>query len=215
MDNQVVMQKKKGFRVVLFPLPYQGHLNPMLQLGNILHSVGFTITIIHTKFNAPNHSNYPHFTFYSIPDDSPETQSDTAEVQTVIDLIAILNRNCEGPFRDCLARMISDDSKEPIACIITDAHWYCTQAVANSFNIRRIVLRTSSLSSFLVFAAHPLCREKGYLSISNQGVSYLNHFIFCKFLGFVHSFVFEVLTYLHSVSFCQLFFFYTCGDRFR
>nr|XP_048325483.1 UDP-glycosyltransferase 76B1-like [Ziziphus jujuba var. spinosa] len=38
----------------------------MLQLANILYSKGFSISIIHTSFNSPNPSNYPHFTFHSI-----------------------------------------------------------------------------------------------------------------------------------------------------
>ncbi|MFS7958048.1 putative cytokinin 7-beta-glucosyltransferase [Helianthus anomalus] len=33
--------------IVLFPMPFQGHINPMFQLANILHTQGFKITIIH------------------------------------------------------------------------------------------------------------------------------------------------------------------------
>ncbi|PPD70856.1 hypothetical protein GOBAR_DD32266 [Gossypium barbadense] len=61
--NSVEMEQRKGRRLVLFPLPLQGHINPMFDLANILHSRGFSITIIHTTFNSPNPSNYPHFTF--------------------------------------------------------------------------------------------------------------------------------------------------------
>ncbi|MFS8012875.1 putative cytokinin 7-beta-glucosyltransferase [Helianthus anomalus] len=38
-------------RIILFPLPFQGHINPMLQLANILHTRGFKITIIHAEYN--------------------------------------------------------------------------------------------------------------------------------------------------------------------
>ncbi|KAI3793281.1 hypothetical protein L1987_35897 [Smallanthus sonchifolius] len=54
--------------LVLFPLPFQGHINPMLQLASILYTKGFKIIIIHTDFNSPNQSNYPQFTFRSISD---------------------------------------------------------------------------------------------------------------------------------------------------
>ena len=56
-------------------LPLQGHINPMLDLANILHYKGFSITLIHTNFNSPNPSNYPHFTFHSIQDGLPATEA--------------------------------------------------------------------------------------------------------------------------------------------
>uniref|UniRef100_A0A5B7C220 Uncharacterized protein n=1 Tax=Davidia involucrata TaxID=16924 RepID=A0A5B7C220_DAVIN len=152
-SNKTQMQQSRGHRVVLFPVPLQGHINPMLQLGNILHSKGFSITVIHTKFNSPNQSKYPHFTFQPIPDGLSENQA------VVSSLFTVLNINCVAPFRDCMTRLL----EEPIACLITDALWHFTQAVADSLGLPRIVLRTSSLSSFLAFAAFPLLRKNGYL----------------------------------------------------
>ena len=35
-------------RVLLFPLPFQGHINPMLQLADVLHGRGLAITVLHT-----------------------------------------------------------------------------------------------------------------------------------------------------------------------
>ncbi|KAM3739890.1 hypothetical protein ACB098_08G056900 [Castanea mollissima] len=59
---------QRSRRLVLLPCPFQGHINPMLQLGTILHSKGFSITITHTEFNSPNPSNHPNFKFLPIPD---------------------------------------------------------------------------------------------------------------------------------------------------
>ena len=156
------MQHKNGRRLILFPLPLQGHINPMLQLANILYTKGFSITIIHTQFNSPNSNNYPHFTFHSIPDGLLESE---ASISDVIALLTLLNVNCVTPFRDCLAKLLTDVSKEFVACLITDAVWHFTQAVAEALKIKRIVLRTSNLSSFLAYAALPRLREKGYLPI--------------------------------------------------
>jgi hypothetical protein len=47
---------------------HQGHINMMLQLGCILHSRGFSITIAHTQFNFPNTSNHPDFNFLPVAD---------------------------------------------------------------------------------------------------------------------------------------------------
>ncbi|KAJ0564384.1 hypothetical protein HanRHA438_Chr07g0320731 [Helianthus annuus] len=37
-------------RIIMFPFPFrfQGHINPMFQLANLLYSKGFSITILHT-----------------------------------------------------------------------------------------------------------------------------------------------------------------------
>ncbi|PON56517.1 UDP-glucuronosyl/UDP-glucosyltransferase [Parasponia andersonii] len=159
------MGQRKGRRVVLFPLPLQGHINPMLELANILHSKGFSITLIHTNFNSPNPSNYPHFTFHSIPDGLSETEASTNDL---VSLLLLLNIKCAEPFTECLAKMVSDASEEPIACLISDAIFHFTQAVADSLKLPRVVLRTGGASSFVVFAAFPILLERGYLPIQDS-----------------------------------------------
>ncbi|KAL2541674.1 UDP-Glycosyltransferase superfamily protein [Abeliophyllum distichum] len=136
----------------------------MIQLANMLHHKGFNITIIHTKYSCPNLFNYPHFTLHLIPDGISESEVSTTEVVTMLKL---LEDRCIGPFRDILAQLSSDDS---IACIIIDAIWYFTQEVADNLKISRIVLRTSSVGSFLAYAAMPLLQDRGYLSIK-EGVN--------------------------------------------
>ncbi|KAK5795532.1 UDP-glycosyltransferase 76F1-like [Gossypium arboreum] len=163
--NSVEMEQRKGRRLVLFPLPLQGHINPMFDLANILHSRGFSITIIHTTFNSPNPSNYPHFTFRIISEDLPENNRCTKDL---IAFVSMLNAICGLPFRDCLADLLSDTSEEPIACLISDAILYFTQDVANELKVPRMVLRTGAASSFCVFSSFPLLREKGYLPIQDS-----------------------------------------------
>ncbi|KDP44851.1 hypothetical protein JCGZ_01351 [Jatropha curcas] len=154
------MEERKGRRLVLFPLPLQGHVNPMLQLANILHSKGFSITIIHTTFNSPDPSKYPHFTFHFIQENLTETESSTKDI---LSLLSLLNIKCVAPFQDCLSTLLSDSLEEPISCLISDAIFHFTQAVSNTLNLPRIVLRTGGASSFLVFSAFPFLKEKGYL----------------------------------------------------
>ncbi|CAK7323834.1 unnamed protein product, partial [Dovyalis caffra] len=159
------MQQGVGRSLILFPFALQGHINPMLQLANILYSKGFSIIIIHTRFNSPNPHNYPHFTFYSIPDGLLKHEASTADV---IYLVTLLNIKCVKPFSEALSKLLIDVKEEPISCIITDAAWYFTQAVANSIKLPRIVLRTSDISSFFVFAAFPLLLEKGYFKVKDS-----------------------------------------------
>ncbi|KAK8549418.1 hypothetical protein V6N13_027172 [Hibiscus sabdariffa] len=161
------MEQRKGRRLVLFPLPLQGHINPMLDLANILHSRGFSITIIHTTFNSPEPSNYPCFAFRFISENLPEHHRTCCKTDLVA-FLSMLNMKCGPPFRDCLADLLSDASEEPIACLISDAILYFTQDVASDLKLPRLVLRTGAASSFCVFAAFPLLREKGYLPIQDS-----------------------------------------------
>ncbi|KAK7828062.1 udp-glycosyltransferase 76f1 [Quercus suber] len=67
-----------------------------------------------------------------------------------------------------MVKLLSDVSEEPISCLISDAFFYFTQAVADSLRLPRVVLRTGGLSSFVVFVAFPLLRERGYLPIQDS-----------------------------------------------
>ncbi|KAG7624817.1 UDP-glycosyltransferase 76B1 [Arabidopsis thaliana] len=145
--------------IFLFPFPLQGHLNPMFQLANIFFNRGFSITVIHTKFNSPNSSNFPHFSFVSIPDGLSEPES----YPDVIEILHDLNSKCVAPFGDCLKKLISEEPTA--ACVIVDALWYFTHDLTEKFNFPRIVLRTVNLSAFVAFSKFHVLREKGYLSL--------------------------------------------------
>ncbi|OMO94358.1 hypothetical protein CCACVL1_06042 [Corchorus capsularis] len=80
-----------------------------------------------------------------------EDQAVPSDVNNIIALLEILNLNCLTPFRDCLSELICSSNEDQIACLVTDALWYFTQAVANGLKVPRIVLRTSNASAFLAF----------------------------------------------------------------
>ncbi|KZV14749.1 hypothetical protein F511_41109 [Dorcoceras hygrometricum] len=146
-------------RVILFPLPFQGHMSPMIQLANILHSRGFAISVIHHEYNSPDPCKYPHLSFHLIPGGLSQYQADKSDP---LRLFQLLNIDCIGPIRDCLGKLLS--THDDVACIITDANMSSSQAIAEDIGIPRIVLRTSSACSFLTFATLPLLREKGFYS---------------------------------------------------
>ncbi|KAJ8747357.1 hypothetical protein K2173_012937 [Erythroxylum novogranatense] len=165
------MEQRKGRRLVLFPLPFQGHINPMLQLANILHSKGFSITVIHTTFNSPDASQYPHLTFCPIKEDLSESE---ASISDVVSLLVLLNVRCSDPFRDCLSGLLAEASEEePVACLISDAGFFFTQGVANRLGLPRFVLRTGGACSFVVFAAFPFLKDKGYLPVQESNLEEL------------------------------------------
>ncbi|KAL1196991.1 UDP-glycosyltransferase 76C4 [Cardamine amara subsp. amara] len=160
------MEKSNGLRVVLFPLPLQGCINPMIQLAKILHSRGFSITVIHTRFNAPKASNHPLFTFIQIPDGLSETETQTHNTKL---LLTLLNRNCESPVRDCLTTLLqsadseTEEDKQRISCLIDDSGWIFTQPLAQSLNLPRFVLNTFKVSFFRNHFVLPQLRREMYL----------------------------------------------------
>ncbi|XP_050370085.1 UDP-glucose iridoid glucosyltransferase-like [Argentina anserina] len=163
-------------KLVLVPCPYQGHINPMLQLGTFLHSKGFSITIVHTQFNSPSSSNHPEFTFIPIPDGL------TAPIVSSGNIIAILqtiNASCEASFEHCLTTQImKQDPEKKIACIIYDEFMYFPAAAATHLNIRTFILRTTATANFLARSTVIELHSKGLIpfpeSVSSDPVPQLH-----------------------------------------
>ncbi|XP_048226413.1 UDP-glucose iridoid glucosyltransferase-like isoform X2 [Ricinus communis] len=144
MDKQ---GKRCRRRVVLVPCPFQGHINPMLQLGTILHSKGFSVTIIHTQFNSPNPSSHPELIFLPIPDDLSDQEIASGNL---VVLISALSDKCKKPFQECLLQMIvRQDSDDEIACIIDDELMHFSEAVASQMKLPSMILRTISAATFI------------------------------------------------------------------
>ncbi|KAG9453228.1 hypothetical protein H6P81_006132 [Aristolochia fimbriata] len=161
-DKRPREEKAGHHRLVLFPCPCQGHLAPMLQLATLLHSRGFSITIVHSRFNSPHPSHYPDFMFEPISDGlSSLINPSFTLADDLVYALKLLNLNCETPFEDCLVRLLSQQAtsnSEPILCIIGDAIMHFTKGVAHKFGLPHIALRTSSVTSLLAmieFLLHP------------------------------------------------------------
>ncbi|KAM7256302.1 hypothetical protein ACFE04_012043 [Oxalis oulophora] len=148
--------EKQRLEVVLIPLPFQGHINPMLQLATILYSQGFSITILHTQFNAPNPSNHPHFTFLSIPN------GEISPHQEPLDIIISLNTNCRVPLHDQLT------SLGQAACIIYDALMHCVDEVANELKIPTIAFRSNSVVNLITNYACVQLEKDGCLPLQDS-----------------------------------------------
>lgn len=148
-------QHKSG-HLVLVMVPFQGHITPMLQLATILHSKGFSITIVHPELNSPNPSTYPEFTFVSIPDKLTESHLPDKDVAG---LLRSLNKNSAAPLQQCLKKILH--SHDHIAAVIYDTLMYCAQTIADDLGIPGITLRTSSSTTLLFFPVFPQLDEKG------------------------------------------------------
>ncbi|XP_050110292.1 UDP-glycosyltransferase 76E1-like isoform X3 [Malus sylvestris] len=146
--------------LVLVPAPYQGHINPMLQLGAFLHSKGFSITVVHTHFNSPNPSNHHNFTFLSIPDGLTAGQISSGNL---IGILLAINANCKESFQQCLTQVMKQEARNDITCIIHDELMYFPEPVANNLNIPSLILRPNSATNFIARSALLRLHSKGYI----------------------------------------------------
>ncbi|KAI3793286.1 hypothetical protein L1987_35902 [Smallanthus sonchifolius] len=171
MENQTETTVRRHRRIKLFPLPFQGHINPMLQVANLLYSKGFSITILHTNFNKPKTSNYPRFTFRFIIYNDPQDERFSnlpSHGMGAFNRLFVFNEHGADELRHELELLLASEEDEQVSCIITDALWHFTQSVADSLNLPRLVLRTSSLFCFLAYASFPVFDDFGYLNLADQ-----------------------------------------------
>lgn len=147
-----------GRRVLIFPLPYQGHINPMLQLAGLLHARGFEITV----FKAPDLARHPAYDFVPVPDGMSVGSPGTPEVS--LEHHFTLNSSCEAPFRERLAALLeAPGGREGVACLIADALLPTLMDVARKQGVPTLALRTGSAACFGNFIAYPVLCDKGYL----------------------------------------------------
>ncbi|KAJ1292913.1 hypothetical protein BS78_01G026800 [Paspalum vaginatum] len=159
---------RRRWHVLLFPLPYQGHINPMFRLAGVLHGRGFAITVFHTDFNAPDPARHPDYRFVPVP--VPDGMSGPAPVaiEDVVAHIDAMGRACEAAFRDRLAAVLEEYSRDAVACLVADTHLLPVFEVATRLALPTLALRTGSAASYACFAAYPMLCEKGYLPVQVQ-----------------------------------------------
>ncbi|VAI12598.1 unnamed protein product [Triticum turgidum subsp. durum] len=152
-----------GRRVVLFPLPFQGHLSPMLQLAELLRARGLPVTVLHTDFNAPDPTRHPELAFVPIHEALP-TSATSPDADIVAQLLA-LNSGCEAPFREALASLLR---REDVACAVVDGQWYAALGAASALGVPVLALRTDSAATFGSLLAFPRLRDAGYVPIKGK-----------------------------------------------
>ncbi|KAL3732320.1 hypothetical protein ACJRO7_029055 [Eucalyptus globulus] len=158
------MNQRNNRRLALFPVPFQGYINPKLHLAQILHDQGFSITILHTDLNSPDPSSHPHFTFRSISDGLRQSEASTSDG---VRLMTLLNARCAAPFEERLREEVSS-LDAPVTCLIADALFGFNRDAAERAGVRRMVLRTTGATSFRVLAGFRSLRGRGYLPIEES-----------------------------------------------
>lgn len=146
----------------MFPLPFQGHLSPMLQLAELLRARGLAVTVLHTDFNAPDPARHPELAFVPIHEALPD-EATSPDADIVAQLLA-LNSGCEAPFREALAKLLRED----VACVVVDGQWYAVLGAARGLGVPVLALRTDSAATFGSLLAFPRLRDVGYVPIKGK-----------------------------------------------
>ncbi|XP_031266832.1 UDP-glycosyltransferase 76E1-like [Pistacia vera] len=159
-------QGQRDRQIVLVPCPFQGHINPMLNLGSILHSKGFSITIAHTQFNSPKPSDNPDFVFLPISDGL--SYSDLSS-KGIVDFISCLNIDCKEPLLESLTPMIDEKQQlKELPCIIYDEYMYFAEQVAHLLKLPSVILSTGSAANLLTYYAFPPLQNDGFIPFQDD-----------------------------------------------
>ncbi|XP_039797475.1 UDP-glycosyltransferase 76C3-like [Panicum virgatum] len=130
-------------RALVFPLPFQGHIDPMMHLAGAPHARGLAVTVLHTRFNALHPTRHPEFCFVEVPDGMP---ADVAAAGRIIDVILAMNTAMEASPAPVRAALVSamlaggDEEAGAAACLFIDGNVLAVQRVARSVKIKFKIL---------------------------------------------------------------------------
>jgi len=162
-------RRRRPRRVLVFPLPFQGHINPMLQLADALHARGLPVTVHHTRFNAPDPGRRPEFRFVPVPDGVPAGVAASGDVIGILDAMnAAMEAQESAALRGVLESVLADEEQPPAACIVFDANLLAVPRAAAAVGLKTLVLRTASAACLGCFMAYPMLHQKGYLPPQGQ-----------------------------------------------
>jgi len=173
-------------RVLLFPVPFQGHLTPMLQLAGALHARGgggLGVTVFHAAFNAPDPARHPAgFRFVPVGEGVPS--ADLVPSGSDADFAGALLRiddRLREPFRECLRQALAEEEEEEegggaaAACLVVDSNLRGMQLVAEELGVPTLVLRTGAAACLVAYMAFPALCDKGLLPPASQGDRSIDH----------------------------------------
>ncbi|WVZ62525.1 hypothetical protein U9M48_012264 [Paspalum notatum var. saurae] len=161
-------------RVLMFPLPFQGHLNPMLQLAGALRARGdLDVTVFHAAFDAPDPARRPpEYRFVAVGEGVPSADllpsgSDADFAGAVLRI----NDRLREPFRQALAE---EEGGGGARCLVVDSNLRGMQLVAEELGVPTLVLRTGAAACLVAYLAFPALSDKGLLPPPSHDESVLD-----------------------------------------
>ncbi|KAJ4978632.1 hypothetical protein NE237_009412 [Protea cynaroides] len=158
--------------VLIFPFSFQGHMNSMLKLAELLCPAHFYITFLYSDHNhkrllrftdaEARFRRWPKFHFETITDGLPA--DDPRSVERIFEMFDASESIIRALFRD-LVISLSRPQQEipPLSCIIADGIIPFAIDVADEFKIPIISFRTVSACSFWAYFCIPKLIAAGEL----------------------------------------------------
>lgn len=160
--------------VLIFPLPYQGHVNSMLKLAELLSLAGINITFLNSEHNhellarytniEDRFTKYPGFQFQTIADGLPvDHPRSGGQLMELFDAMKLVTKP--------IFKKILLETKPPVNCIIGDGILGFVGDVAIEVGVPIIYFRTVSACSFWAYFSIFDIIEGGQLPIRGISIS--------------------------------------------
>ncbi|KAG6404388.1 hypothetical protein SASPL_136634 [Salvia splendens] len=116
--------------VLIFPMPVQGHLNPMLKLANLLCLAEFHVTFVISDFNhrrllqhntaSAAFSRYPGFQFRTFPDGLPDDNPRNGH--RAMELVSSVANVTVPLFKKMMIQenFLASATRRPVTCFVAD-----------------------------------------------------------------------------------------------
>ncbi|XP_073156860.1 UDP-glycosyltransferase 86A1-like isoform X2 [Henckelia pumila] len=163
---------------LMFPLPYQGHINPFVDLAIKLASKGFTITFVHTQYIYHTLTNDKQTDLFSqarksglditcctIYDGFPVDFD--RRLQFVEYFISLLN-DFPGRVDEFMGNMIgSGSSSPPVSVLIADSFFAWSPWIANKYGLVNVSFFTQPALAFAIGCHWELLTQNGHFPVKD------------------------------------------------
>ncbi|XP_059065710.1 UDP-glycosyltransferase 85A1 isoform X2 [Cryptomeria japonica] len=174
---------------VIVACPAQGHVNPLMNLAELLAMRGFFITFVTTEWmdqrllkaaskdaaarDREIQGRGFKFRFLAIPDGLPPEHGRTSEIGELLLALQSL-----GPALESVLS-VADESVPPITCIITDSYLSCTAEVAKNLGVPRVVFWTTCTAYAIILKNAHFLLSQGHIPVKEEDLKSKDKLITC------------------------------------
>nr|AYC63490.1 UDP-glycosyltransferase [Scoparia dulcis] len=189
-NQEEKMSERRKAHAIVFPVPYQGHINPMINLTLKLASKGITVTFVHTEFvhntlvKAQKHNMAQEVDIFSDArasglDIRYTTISDGYPLDFDRDLRfeefwCGVMRDFPARVSDFVEKMIKSDPSSAYF-LVADTWFHWLPSIAKKYNIASVSFWTQPALVFSMIYHLDLLKQNGHLSLKGDVEEEINY----------------------------------------